>query len=750
MAGTSEKVKLRVDFNNILNSHIAYGQVDNTSTSTVFTATVPNVNQLTDGTTVMLKNGIVTSAEGFTLNVNNLGAKPVYSNLANATRDTTIFNINYTMLFVYDSSRVNDGCWICYRGYDSNTNTIGYQLRTNSTKYVATDKGYRYRLWLQTSNDGKFMPVNLSTSTDATSNRSNNMNTREFLIGGDIRYNATNGTVNANAEMSATTLWQQYTLSLGYSFNNTGSALTLTASKPLYMVAIPTGGGNARLTSPYYTQSLPSSNDGKIYILLGYMYSATSMELVLEHPVFEYRDGSVGLYNPSYTISDVDDLLDSKSDINHTHTVSNITDFPTVPTKTSDLTNDSGYLTSHQDITGKEDKSNKVANWSSTVTDTNYPTEKLVKNSLDNKASSTDLTNGLQNIGGYTIHTVYNVSGTASAFNISEGLIYAQQTPVFFLVKNTIGDNEANATMKYYPNGNNITIIDTYSNTSNSPIQQGVWKKNTWALFFCAGNNTVQLRYVFYDGIDIGRIINILGIEILPYYIVSSVSKDTKRVTYNVNDTAILNGNAFYLKVPYYETSTDVKVVINNSSTPIKQGSDYVTESQVNGHLLKLRFNNGVFEVLEIYDYDKLIPSFSDLSSVATSGSYNDLSNKPTIPTDVSDLTDTQNTQFTPKSHTHTKSNITDFPTIPSKVSDLNNDSGFITSSSLPTKTSDLQNDGDGTNAFLTQHQSLTNYLQKTDVVNNLTSTDTDKPLSARQGKLLNDLIGQAIMYINQ
>jgi len=30
----------------------------------------------------------------------------------------------------------------------------------------------------------------------------------------------------------------------------------------------------------------------------------------------------------------------------HTHTKSDITDFPTIPTKTSDLTNDSGFLTS--------------------------------------------------------------------------------------------------------------------------------------------------------------------------------------------------------------------------------------------------------------------------------------------------------------------------------------------------------------------------------------------------------------------
>lgn len=46
-------------------------------------------------------------------------------------------------------------------------------------------------------------------------------------------------------------------------------------------------------------------------------------------------------------------------------------------------------------------------------------------------------------------------------------------------------------------------------------------------------------------------------------------------------------------------------------------------------------------------------------------------------------------------------------PTIPSKTSDLSNDSGFITSSSLPTKTSDLSNDGeDGTNAFIDESDS--------------------------------------------
>ena len=113
-------------------SAIPYAQVDDTSTSTAYTATVPGVTELVDGTCVFLKNGVVTSESGFTINVNGLGAKHCYSNLAAATLDTTVFNISYTMLFIYDSTRGSDGGWICYRGYDSNTDKIGYQLRTNS------------------------------------------------------------------------------------------------------------------------------------------------------------------------------------------------------------------------------------------------------------------------------------------------------------------------------------------------------------------------------------------------------------------------------------------------------------------------------------------------------------------------------------------------------------------------------------------------------------------------------------------
>ena len=120
---------------------IPYGQCDNTSTATVFTATVPGVTELRDGVCMWLKNGVVTSASGFTININGLGAKPVYSNMSAASRETTLWNVNYTMFFVYDSTRVDGGCWILYRGYY----TVAITLTTTrlATRFARTRRAYR-------------------------------------------------------------------------------------------------------------------------------------------------------------------------------------------------------------------------------------------------------------------------------------------------------------------------------------------------------------------------------------------------------------------------------------------------------------------------------------------------------------------------------------------------------------------------------------------------------------------------------
>lgn len=297
---------------------IPKGSLDSTSTATVMTATVPGIDALFNGVCVWLTNGVITSASNFTININGLGAKPVYQSQAAATRSTTIFNINYTALLIYNEDRVSDGCWDYVYGYDSNTNTIAYQVRTQSVALPMDSVTYRYRLLFQSVDGKRFVPANNSTSTNATASRTVNQTPIDPF--GLIIYYGTTASVAAGSKPNSSYMWQQYNdISLGYSFNMTGAALTLTTSEPVYLKCAPQSNGSAIIddTTPY-VQSLPSSDDGKIYIFLGIAASATAIMLTLEHPVYWYKNGAVRQWTNSYVA---------------------------VPTKTSDLTNDSGFIT---------------------------------------------------------------------------------------------------------------------------------------------------------------------------------------------------------------------------------------------------------------------------------------------------------------------------------------------------------------------------------------------------------------------
>lgn len=70
------------------------------------------------------------------------------------------------------------------------------------------------------------------------------------------------------------------------------------------------------------------------------------------------------------------------------------------------------YITSSA-ISGKEDTSNKVSSWSSTTNDTHYPTEKLVKDSLDTKQATL--------VSGANIKTVNNQSLLGSGNIVIQG-----------------------------------------------------------------------------------------------------------------------------------------------------------------------------------------------------------------------------------------------------------------------------------------------------------------------------------------
>lgn len=273
---------------------IPFGEVDSTSTSTVFTATVDGITELRDGVCCYIRNDVVDSAANCTLNINGLGAKPIYSNRNDAQRLSTGWTAAKTFLFVYNSSRVTNGCWDMYYGDWVNDNSIAYQIRHNNnggTLPLSTQLG-RYRLVFTSADGTKYVPAN---SADTAETAIKTPTTEKINPFGEILYYFTYSVQSANSTIDAGWIWNQYQdIKLGFSFNNTGSALTLTAHTPVYLKCAPQSDGGAIIdANEPFTQSLPSTEDGKIYIFLGLANSATTLELLYFHPVYYYKDGAI-------------------------------------------------------------------------------------------------------------------------------------------------------------------------------------------------------------------------------------------------------------------------------------------------------------------------------------------------------------------------------------------------------------------------------------------------------------------------
>ena len=292
--------------------------VDSTSTSTVFTAQIPEFeNELgyRDGMCFLLYNNVIASASGYTLDINGLGAKPVYTASNKATRSSTGFALNGTFPFWYDSTvNSGDGGWVYGTLADTNTDTIGYSLRTNGKKMPMSDAMRRYRLMFTSADGTKYVPATTSTSSNATSART--VCQTPINPFGEILYYASTTNVSAGSSPSATIIWQQYnSVTLGYSFNRTGAALTLTSWKPIYIKCAPQSDGSAIIDADVpFVQDLPTTEDGKIYIFLGIAISATTFELIFHHPVYYYKGGSIRLWTnqdalPTVTSSDNGKIL---------------------------------------------------------------------------------------------------------------------------------------------------------------------------------------------------------------------------------------------------------------------------------------------------------------------------------------------------------------------------------------------------------------------------------------------------------
>ena len=298
---------------------IPFGQVDSTSTDTAYTAQIEGITSLYDGVCVYLKNGVITSNKnGFTLNVNGLGAKPVYGTLAAATKSGTVFNINYTMLFVYNSSRVSGGCWDIFYGYNSDTNTLAYNVRVGATPPATSNKLVKYGIAF-TKTDGNL----LSSNTTGTTVTSKALTSVAFDPYAPMYYYPTTA-VAANAVPAASYTYQQYsTVDLRYAFN---AGATLVAGDPVYMRCVPQSDGTVKLDgNNCIVQALPSTDDSKVYIYLGYAYSTTNIFFDIKHPVYCIRDGKREFWHgDKHYWADIIDPPATYAPSSHTHNYTDI------------------------------------------------------------------------------------------------------------------------------------------------------------------------------------------------------------------------------------------------------------------------------------------------------------------------------------------------------------------------------------------------------------------------------------------
>ena len=272
-----------------------YYVVGNTSGSAgTWTGSHDDITSLYAGLTIAYKIGVA-GASTTNLNISNLGGKLVKRNTGNLT---THLPVGTVVVLTYDGT-----AW-CWADYDSNSN---YELRSSYYDLVGSESITRYKIIMEGA-DGAMYSISIGDTTGTTKT----VSTQNFRINGRIRVNLSDSTYGAN------TLQRYYFAEAGningqYSLNKTSGYV---AGKPIYLVGIDNGNGTFKLdntsSTSYFTQTLPTSNDGKIYIYLG-VVSTTSgyLRIVVEHPIYEFKDGILreyvaphahsGVYEPVFT-----------------------------------------------------------------------------------------------------------------------------------------------------------------------------------------------------------------------------------------------------------------------------------------------------------------------------------------------------------------------------------------------------------------------------------------------------------------
>jgi len=329
------------------------------------------------------------------------------------------------------------------------------------------------------------------------------------------------------------------------------------------------------------------------------------------------------LYLTPATDSGINDVtVDGVSVV--TDNVAEIT-MPTVPTKVSDLTNDIGYITDY------------------TETDPTVPSWAKASSKPSYTASEVG-----------AVPTSRTINGKALTSNITLSASDVSALPSSTVIP---------------------TITDTYSGTSSNGMSGKAVKSAIDALdgtvTGTAGSSKTLTAFSQTDGkvnATFGSI-SITKSQVSDFPTIPSTASDVGAVP----TSRKVNGKALTSDITL--SASDVSALPSSTSIPTKT-SDLINDS---GFITGYTETDPVFTASAAHGITS-----SDISTwngkSDFSGSYNDLTDKPTIPTVNNATLTIQKNGTTVKTFTaNASSNVTANITVPTKVSDLTNDSGFIT-----------------------------------------------------------------------
>ena len=260
---------------------------------------------LAAGTMIVVKFTYASAASTMTLNVAGTGAKTIYmygTTLASSGTTTSGWAANAIVMFIYDGTSWFRQYWY-NTTYDlsqvlSGSATAGYNIDLETSANGGLGQ-HRYVLMMMTTNQkwSAISAVSGSTTADQGTAVAKVASTANFLIDSPIMYTNTN-TYIAPGGSGPFNGYTAIAHNFRYSIGTTAANVSLSYQKPIYLVGIPNNdGATFKLDSTqWWTQTLPTTNDGKIYIYLGLAYTASNIYLNAYHPVFCHNGTNVVPY----------------------------------------------------------------------------------------------------------------------------------------------------------------------------------------------------------------------------------------------------------------------------------------------------------------------------------------------------------------------------------------------------------------------------------------------------------------------